>query len=146
MLPRSPTKCFLLSCYGVKTDRAWPALPSWELDWIDKRHRSSLYVICHPCEGPEHMDYGSDIQGDQRVGKSREGSPPRRGCCSRARLPLFSIDKPEQARRGGHGQRRVVFSGGLLPRIPRLVHQLHRACLRSWLRAACGRALLFCAY
>lgn len=58
------------------------------------------------------MDYGSDIQGDQRVGKSGEGSPQRRGCCSGARLPLFSIDKPEQARRGGHGQRRVVFFKG----------------------------------
>lgn len=49
------------------------------------------------------MDHGSDIQGDERVGKSGEGSPPRRGCYSGARLPLFSIDKPEQARRGGHG-------------------------------------------
>lgn len=28
-----------------------------------------------PCKGSKHMDYGSDIQGDQREGKVREGSP-----------------------------------------------------------------------
>lgn len=74
------------------------------------------------------MEHGSDIQGDQRVGKSGEGSPPRRGCCSGARLPLFSIDKPEQARRGGMDRGELSLQG-----TPGPVHQLHRACLRSWL-------------
>lgn len=47
------------------------------------------------------MDYGSDIQGDQRVGKVREGSPQEGVTAVNPGSPAFLL--ASQNRLGGEG-------------------------------------------
>lgn len=64
-----------------------------------ERQEAQKQLEWQPWEGTKHMDYGSDIQGGQRVGKAREGSPQEGVTAVNPGSPAFLL--ASQSRLGG---------------------------------------------